>query len=261
MAQGQSDPLSVHHFTLRGLISRWAPYWLLFAVFGLIAIGLLALALARPQSGTLLPALLCLVIAVGCLAPPLVAFLGRPRRAEVYPDRLVWRTGAGELQASWDLVASVHRFERLTNNWWYQTALTLTLADGSKVVFDHSLSEFADLANNVQQQMAQHMLPKKEAELRAGALDFGPISLRTDGISHGGAFHRWQDIEYSVSGGYLIVVPSGDQFGWGDRKEVALAEIPNSLVLLGLMAHVGKAPVAPGMVVPKQDRGRVNLRC
>src|SRR5262249_15866885 len=164
MAEGQSEPLSMHHFTWRGLISRWAPYWLLFAVFTLIAIGLLALALARPQSGTLLPALLCLGIAVACLIAPLVAFLCRPRRAEVYRDRLVWRTGAGEHQASWDMVASVHRFERLTNNLWYQTALTLTLADGSKVIFDHSLSGFADLANNVQQQMAQHMLPKKEAE-------------------------------------------------------------------------------------------------
>jgi hypothetical protein len=195
-----------------------------------------------------------LAAALGCLSPALVAFFRRVRRVEVHPDRLAWWTGAGPQEASWDKVASVRRLERITNKWWYQTALTLTFTDESQVVFDHTLSGFRDLADRVQAFTAARLVPGKEAELRAGPVTFGPVTLRAEGVAVGDASFRWEGMNYSVSGGHLIVVPAGDNFGWGDRKEVALADIPNVLVLLELMARVGKPPVHPNLVIPMKDR-------
>src|SRR5207244_10083008 len=94
------------------------------------------------------------------------------------------------------------------------------------------------------------LVPLNEAESRAGPVAFGPVTLRPEGVSLAGTTFRWEDVEYSLRGGHLIVVPAGDRFGWGDRKEVALAEIPNFVVLLELMERVGKPPVPPNFVIP-----------
>jgi hypothetical protein len=125
-------------------------------------------------------------------------------------------------------------------------------------VFDHTLSNFARLADNVQQASARYLLPKLEAECQRGAAEFGPLAIAADGIHHGGQRHRWKKIEYSVSRGYLVIVPAGDDFGWSDRVEIALMDIPNVLVLLELMAGMGKPPVDPLLVVPRSDRARMS---
>src|SRR5262245_7145183 len=151
----------------------------------------------------------------------------------------------------WEAVDSVHRFERITNNWWYQTALTIPPRDGQPVVFDHLLSDFTRFADQAQRLSAQYLLPGKEAECRQGKAQFGPMTLRTEGVSHVGKKRRWEDLEYAVTGGYLVIVPAGDEFKWADRIEVALADIPNTWVLLELMVRVGKPPVDPAYVIPK----------
>src|SRR5262245_38624043 len=104
----------------------------------------------------------------------------------------------------WETVDSVHRFERITNNWWYQTALTITPRDGTPVVFDHLLSDFTRLADHAQRISTQYLLPRKEAECRAGKVKFGLLTLRTEGISHGGKKRRWEDLEYALTRGYLV---------------------------------------------------------
>src|SRR5262245_12690054 len=111
-------PVSVHQTHLRGVLSRWGPWWMMFGILGLIAVGLLVLSLARPGSGTLWPGLLFLVLAGGCLVPPIVGLGRGVRRVEVHPDRIAWWDPAGEEQAPWPTVVSVHRFEKITNNFW-----------------------------------------------------------------------------------------------------------------------------------------------
>jgi hypothetical protein len=160
----------------------------------------------------------------------------------------------------WEDVASVHRFERITGNarsGWYQTALTITAREET-VVLDHSLSDFAGLADHAQRLSARHLLPQKEAECRQGPVKFGPLSLGTDGVSHGGQRRRWNDIEYAVRRGYLVIVPAGDEFGWEDRVEVALVDIPNALVLMELMTRLGKPPTDAARVIPRADRARMS---
>lgn len=253
----EAAPLSVHRFTWRGLVSRWAPFCLLMAVFAALAGGFLALAVTKPQGGTLRPGLLFVAATLGCAVPVAVGFVRRVRRVAVYPDRFVWWAGDGEHEMRWEVVDSVLRFERITNNWWYQTALTITPRDGRPVGFDHSLSDFTGLADHAQRLSAQHLLPRKEAECRQGKVKFGPLTLRTDGVSHGGKRRGWKDLEYAVSRGFLVIVPAGDEFEWTDRIEVALADIPNNLVLLELMVRVGKPPVDPALLIPKSDRARM----
>jgi hypothetical protein len=230
---------------------------MMFGLLGLIALGLLVLSIARPGSGTLLPGLLFLVLAGGCLVPPILGLGRGVRRVEVHPDRIAWWGPAGEEQAPWPTVVSVHRFEKITNNFWYEAALTLTFANGRKVVFDQTLSGFTELANAAQEITARLLLPQKEAEVRAGGAEFGPVSLRADGVSHAGKFSRWGDIDYAVSRGFLIVVPAGGEFEWKDRREIPLAEIPNWPVLVTLMARLGKPPVDGLLTYPRGDRGHM----
>jgi hypothetical protein len=234
---------------------------MLAAIAAALAAGFLTLAVAKPDTGTLLPGLLFAAAALGCAIPLAVAFVRRVRRAEIRPDRVVWWAADGEHDLRWEDVESVHRFERITGNGrsgWYQTALTITGRRGEKVVFDHSLSDFAGLADQAQRLSARHLLARKEAECRQGAVQFGPLTLRADGVSHGGKRHCWNEIEYAVSRGFLTIVPAGDKFGWQDRVEVALADIPNVLVLLELMARLGKPPTDPARVIPKGDRARLS---
>src|SRR4051794_33274315 len=170
-----AEALSVHRFTWWGLVSRWSPYALLAATAAALAAGFLTLAAVKPDTGTLLPGLLLAAAALGCAVPLGVAFRRRVRRAEVYPDRLVWWAGDGEHDLRWEDVDSVHRFERITGNGrsgWYQTALTITGRKGKRVVFDHSLSDFAGLADQAQRLSARHVLARKEAEFRQGAVQF-----------------------------------------------------------------------------------------
>src|SRR5262249_10168752 len=102
------------------------------------------------------------------------------------------------------------------------------------------------------------LLPRKEAELRSGPVSFGPVTLRKEGVVVGEKTYRWPDLECSLRGGHLIVVPAGDRFGWGDRKEVPLADIPNFLVLVELIARVGNAPIDPNLTIPVSDRARLS---
>src|SRR5262249_28287017 len=142
-----TKPLSEHHFTATGLISRWAPYCLLSGVLGVLACGLLVMGVARPRSGTLLPGLLFGAAAIGFAVPVVMAFFRRTQRVLVFPDKLAWQDTGGGRHLGWDEVESVHRFERITNKWWYQTKLTITWKNGEKAVFDHSLSNFSGLAD------------------------------------------------------------------------------------------------------------------
>ncbi|MFO0881100.1 MAG: hypothetical protein U0840_27570 [Gemmataceae bacterium] len=90
------------------------------------------------------------------------------------------------------------------------------------------------------------------------SVKFGHLPLRTAGVAHGGKRRRWKDIEYAVSRGYLVIVPAGDEFGWEDWVEVALVDIPNALVLIELMARLGKPPIDPARVIPKTDRTQMS---
>jgi hypothetical protein len=250
MASVSSGPVSVHQTYLRGVASRWGVWWMMFGLLAALGLFLLILGIAKPESGTLLPGLLIFVLSLGALVPPILGLIKRVRRVEVHPDRIAWWAPEGEEQAPWSTVVSVNRFEKITNNFWYEAALTLTLADGRKVVFDQSLSGFTDLADNAQEITAQLLLPKKEAEARAGGAEFGPVTLKADGVSHKGKFSRWSEIDFAVFNGYLIFVPSGGKFTYQERREVALAEIPNWPVLVELMVRVGKPPIEGHQTYP-----------
>ena len=78
-----------------------------------------------------------------------------------------------------------------------------------------------------------------------------------DGVTVGVMSRRWEEFEYAVSRGYLVIVPAGDGFGWADRVEIALVDIPNPLVLLELIVRLGKPPTDPMRMIPKADRARL----
>jgi len=247
----------VHAFSLSGLMSRYLPLLIVFAIFALIGFGFLFLIFTKPRAGALLPCVLGFAAAGACLIPMGVGFVQGIRHAEVHADRLVWWDGGERHEVLWKDARAVYRFERLTNG-FRDALLTVELQNGRKVVFNQILSEFDELCTTAQELSAQHLLPVKAAELRSGEVFFGPVSLTFDGLSLAERFYSWKEIEYSFNRGFLVVVPCGDDFAWTDRKEIRMAEVPNLLVLVELMARFGKPPVDPHMVIPVSDRERMS---
>src|SRR6476646_9378468 len=102
------QPINVYEFSLRGLMSLWAPYWLLAGIAAALTIGLAALAVTRPRSGTLVPAIGCGLATLACLTPVAISFVGRVRRIAIFRDRLVWWGADGQQELAWDAVTNVN---------------------------------------------------------------------------------------------------------------------------------------------------------
>jgi hypothetical protein len=235
-----TDTVSVHRFSLVGLLSRYGPFVLLFGLFAAIGLALLALAIARPEGLTILPGLICLAVALVCLGGPLYGFVRRHTRVEVSPEGLRWQ-GPHSGSCSWNDIRTVYRTEKIINQTFRLTELKLVLTNGEVVSFNHSLTDYDRLAEAVQQQAARALLgPLRQAA--SSQAEFGPVMLSPDGITIQGELLPWQDIQqHTVFNGSLLV--STIKYPGWQGKFVALSEIPNYLVLLQLLdERIGVRP-------------------
>jgi hypothetical protein len=237
--------------TLASWFGRFAPYVLLAAIFGALATMLVCLGLTRRQSNTLEPGLLTALGAVGLLAWPFLKKHTIVRAVEVYADGLAWEDADGRHRVAWDDVVSLRRKPKLlVNGIQAEGDVTLGLRGGRTVVFDFTLEDYDELADLLQRVRAVQLLPGLLAELERRPLAFGPVTIDRGGLTYQGHYRPWESFEYAVDSGSLVLVPPGGQFTWNDRTSICLAEVPDCMALVELMARAGKLPIHPARTLP-----------
>jgi hypothetical protein len=257
-ATASASPPAVYRVTTTGLLNRFAPQLMLALIFGVLAGLLIAIGLTRPEADTMAPGLIVALVALGFVAWPFLAGVPSVRRVEVSDDGLAWEDGAGRHRIAWDDIAAIRRTPKLAvNGFLTEGNVTLALADGRTVVFDFSLDGYDELADLLQRYRAARLLPGLLAALERGPLTFGPVTLERHGIEYRGLSRPWTSFEYAVDSGSLVLVPAGRQFGWNDRVEVRLADVPDAVALVAVMAEVGKPPVHASRTLPASAWGDV----
>src|SRR5262249_36066619 len=117
------------------------------------------------------------------------------------------------------------------SDWNRRSDLRLVFTDGQETRFNHVLSDYNRLADSVEQVTAARLLPEARAALSGGGATFGALHLDDEGLRLGQEGFPWASLSKVWAGnGYL---------GWydsrGNKREIALADIPNHRVVLRLL--------------------------
>jgi hypothetical protein len=234
-----SNIVSEHPFSLGGLTRRYlAQVWML-AILAIIGLGLLLMGINRPNTGTVLPGLLMLAIGLAFAVPIFLGYQQRTHWVKLTDEGMQWQDADGEHGVAWTDVRAVRRLEKIINDLFRQRELTLTLADGKEVKFDHRLKDFDGLADRVQQRTADLLIETYRKELEGGMATFGPVILSRDGISLRQKEFPWSVVQQCriVRGTLMVVVPGKDL---DESQMVMLSEVPNYFILLRLLTEMGK---------------------
>jgi hypothetical protein len=256
----------------RYLMAAWLP---LLVGTALLGFGVATLLTTANQDDATLRFAISIVSAAGgagLLAWAATQYLGRTSRLEVRPDEVSWVTAGRAGSAAWCDVREVYREDTFLvmpgpvasqqrSEWARRAHVRLLLADGSRVTFRQTLTNYNDLVDAILGYAAEAVFPAKLAETADGReAAFGAVSVGAAGVRVGGLLHPWAEVNYAVSEGWLCVAPAREEFEIKDRREVRLSELPNFLVLLALMARVGKPPADPLLMYPVSWRASMARR-
>jgi hypothetical protein len=124
-----------------------------------------------------------------------------------------------------------------------EAGLCLARADGTEVALGPALSEYAELAEQVQRRTFAALWPAARDRFRAGeAVAFGEIEVSPTGVRHAGKLLRWRDLrEVTVAQGHFSVKQAGKWLPWA---LVDVYAVPNPHVLFALLAE-GRKRYAP----------------
>jgi hypothetical protein len=229
---------SKHVFTWAGFWERWqrvVPGAIVLVVVGAIAIEYNDP--AKPQSAKNM-GMFSVLIGVA-----LLLFLFT-RLMSVWSVRLddegvTWFGPFGSRHRDWDEITAVYRTEKITiaQGRFPTRKLKLQFADGGSVTFDQSVSDFAELADSVQLTVAELLGPAKRAELEEhGQVEFGPVTLRDDGILMQREFFGWDGLDTcKIFNGHLVAYGRPRRTRYEGDQEVPLSAIPNYPILLDLL--------------------------
>jgi hypothetical protein len=242
MTADPSSQAGDHRRFAAGILSRYAPHFLLWGIFFAIGLLLGLLGLSRPASGTLLPGVLLLLASFAFLIPLFIALARSPRWARTSKEGVQWQDGRGDHLWRWEEIAAVFRLDKIINQTFRVKQLRLVPAQGEEVTFDQCLSDYDGLADAVQDAVANRLLPAKRAELASAGATFGPVTLHRDGLTINAKKLTWPEVEqYTIFRGSLVVCPRGSK----GFEEVGLSGVPNYPVLLHLLQELGQMPVPP----------------
>lgn len=238
---------SIHRVCLSGVVSRYAPLLMLAGICLALGLGLLFLSFQRPDSGTFLPAVIILAATLPWFIPVYLGLSKNPSEMEVSPAGFSWKDSQGDHRAGWDEVSELYRLERVVNQTFKEKKIRIVLNHGVQVTVDQCLSDYDRLADTAQLAAASAINDRKRAALDQGA-DFGPVTLRSTGMSLAGKSYTWDQIqEYLIFNGSLLLVPAN--YRGGACEQVLLSDVPNYAVLINLLLELGHPPVEPGRSV------------
>jgi hypothetical protein len=244
MDEDRPSSKSAHVLYFKGVLSRYAPHIVLWGLLLVIGVFLTILGIAKPEGGTLSPGIVFLVGAFPWLIPLFLGVSRRPRQAEVTEDGLSWRDRSGEHRCRWNEIAEVYRLDKIINQNFRVHELRIVLANGGQATFDQTLTNWQGLAAAVQARTARELIGPRRAALDAGGAEFGPVTLRRDGITIRGKSFTWDQVEqYTLVNANLVLYPR--HYKGIQCEEVTFGEVPNCPVLLALLRELGQVPVPP----------------
>lgn len=164
-------------------------------------------------------------------------------RVEVHAGGLVLHEGAEVFFCPWKEIVAVTEKEAVTGGEVVQESLNhesrafrLRLRSGQEVALKSYISGLVELGAIVKRETLPHLKQQCKAELKEQRkIDFGPISLRLEGVEVQGELLPWHEVTtIDRKGGWIRVQRLGESKSW---KQLKLAEVPNAHVMLDLVAQ------------------------
>jgi hypothetical protein len=243
------SPASPYQFSLSGFLSLYSPHLgltILFAGLGLFGI---IVGRARAANDLFIIGVVALAGSLGPLIPPIVASLKTVDAVDLGEHDIRWQDAAGSHSLTWQEVREVYRLE-MRRNGFRVTELKLVPIAGEPVTFNHSLTQYDQLAEKAQMHHAAVWLATKRAEVETAGATFGPVTLLPDAVLAEGERLAWEEIEqYGLMRGYLCFLTR--RLPGRAMQMVAAKDIPDYLLLLQLLEEFGK-PAASAQVLFEQ---------
>jgi hypothetical protein len=129
--------------------------------------------------------------------------------------------------------------------------VTVVRSDGVEANFGPALSDFDELANQVQKLTFGVLWPRTRDQFFAGErLAFGELEVGLAGIRHNGKLLLWRDFkELAIAQGKLSIKQTGKWLPWA---LIDVATVPNPHILFALAAEATKHH-RPAKEQPKSD--------
>ncbi|MBX9677396.1 MAG: hypothetical protein K2X38_01445 [Gemmataceae bacterium] len=162
------------------------------------------------------------------------------RKVVVFDEGIAWGAGAVEEWCPWSDIREVWRYDIFSlqrsedpNDWNRSSLLRLVLHEGRELRFNHSLTDYDQLAQQVQQFVTSHLLAETDpADGKIHA--FGPVEITPKGLRMFSQDYAWSEISnFAISNGSFCF------YGRGHLMQLHLSIIPNYQVLLGLLERLG----------------------
>jgi hypothetical protein len=166
------------------------------------------------------------------------------REAVLYPEGIVWRDAEGWNGCQWEDVRHVHRKEVVVKGLVQARHVRLASGFGWDVTLEHTLSDWALLADTVQARVADRQIPEALDLFHHGeTVEFGPMEVGPHGLTVAGSFFPWADLKrIDLRKGHLVLHPSDGRA----VQAIPFGDIPDFLVFLKVL-EAAHAPT-PGPV-------------
>jgi hypothetical protein len=126
----------------------------------------------------------------------------------------------------------------------WDAGLTVVRADGVEAHFGPALSDYGQLAEEVQKRTFTALWPRVRARFRNGEhIQFGELEVKPAGLSYAGKLLLWRELkELAIAQGRLSVKQTGKWLPWA---LVDLTGVPNPHLLFALVEEAQRAPLSP----------------
>jgi hypothetical protein len=236
--------VSKHEFSPLTFFAAYRINWWAFPF--LLAFGILFFALPTRPSDQIYMWFFGGSLTLGAAATlgwPIYRWLSRVRSARVYEEGLRWRQAGPEFEYDWEAVTEVWRYEaelRIKNERSSAatriTDLRVVFDDRRAVCFSHVLTDYDQLAEFLQQAVAERQYGKAWAEMMRDGAAFGKLRLSQDGLRVGSRETSWPGVKrVRMENGHLLI-----SYAKGKEDDISLHEIPNYSVLIALLQKLGK---------------------
>jgi hypothetical protein len=239
----QAQPTSSHATNLGGYL-RYS--------FGQLFMGVLCLCFSA--AGFFVPAkegpvvamsigAVFLVLAAACFVWAAVRCSKLIAEVDVYPDGVLWLQGAEFRGARYDEIAEFHRAESTVNGMTQRKNVVIKTTGGEMAVFEHALSGWEELANELGTRMTLQLAPRALERFHAGeTVAFGSVSIGPDGLTIDKELIPYSDMKDVHLQNGAVVVYTKSKKG-GDCRAAFLGVMPNYLVFLKLLEESPAPPV------------------
>ncbi len=191
-----------------------------------------------------------IVIPIAAIIYGVYALIDCDLRVYQFSNGLIRAKGHQAEVIRWDQVISVVQNVRRRGTYYFlggvigaaiassrsSHSFTVQRSDGASFKFNGILKNVAQLGQNIQQAVTQQHMPRAIAAFNAGSqVNFGPLTVSTQGLSNGREVLSWNQVQsVDLKQGQVIVRKVGKTFNWASLN---ISQVPNLLVFMGLVNY------------------------